>query len=193
MLQTKVAQFSELYTICKSLTDIYCDENDHLIKAKSVKRFLSKSQHLENHTQTIRANVSRYDGKIKIEENGYRSIVKVVDILISQCVEKGQRIVSKVANINLVREYLKTWTNTLHSMNELVEIAVEIMEESSNDMLYPNEPNCQKPKMVELSKRLLDLDVTPFYGDLLGFHLKGDCSHMGRVLHIAMAYYSDFF
>jgi len=41
-------------------------------------------------------------------------------------------------------------------------------------------------------KKLLDLDVTPFYGELLAFHLKVDCSQMGRILSIALASMSDF-
>eukprot|EP00090_Calanus_glacialis_P017065 TRINITY_DN26667_c0_g1_i1.p1 TRINITY_DN26667_c0_g1~~TRINITY_DN26667_c0_g1_i1.p1 ORF type:complete len:514 (-),score=74.73 TRINITY_DN26667_c0_g1_i1:202-1596(-) len=72
-------------------------------------------------------------------------------------------------------------------------MAVEIMELGSNGMLYPDKPDCKNEKVAELSKRLLNLDVTPFYGELMGFHLNGDCSQMGRILNIAMASYSDFY
>jgi hormone-sensitive lipase len=193
MLVTNENHFGELYIICRKLKDIYCDENDHLIKSNHVKSFKLKIVNIDKHVKTLSENVLRYDGKTKIEANGYRSIVNVTELLISRCVKNGQQIVSKVSKIKQVKEYLKSWNSTLKAIKDLLEMGVEIMELGKNGMLYPDKPDCQNEKVADLSKRLLNLDVTPFYGDLTGFHLIGDCSQMARILNIAMASYSDLY
>ena len=193
MLETDNCYFGELYIVCQKLRDIYCDENDHLINRKDVKQFKIRILNVDKNTKHLHLNASRFDGKIHKELNGYRSLIRVTELLVNRCVKTGQQIVSKVSNVKLVKEYLKAWISPLNVISKLLELAVEIMELASDDMLYPDKPNCQSPKVVELSKKLIDLDVTPFYGELLGFHLKGDCSQMGRVLNVALASMSDFF
>ena len=172
---------------------MYCDEKGHFMKPKSFNNFKLSLLYVEMHTKTLQDNVSRYDGKTKVAANGYRSIVKVTEQLINQCVETGDKIVFKVSNINLVKEYLKTWTKALGIMKDILEMTMDIMELSYNDQLFPEKPNCQTTNVMKLSERLMNLDVSPFYGDLSAFHLKGDCSQLGRLLTIAMAAYSDFF
>jgi len=193
MYHTDNCYFGELYRVCQNLRHIYCDEKDQLIKRININAFKVRVLNIDKNTRTLAANAPRFDGKINKEVNGYRSVVKVTEELIARCAKKGEKIVSDMSNANHVKEYLKAWTSPLNTIDQLLEIAVEIMLLARDGMLYPDNPDCQTEKVKELNRKLLNLDVTSFYGELLGFHLKGDCSTMGRLMNIGMAYYADFF
>ena len=109
------------------------------------------------------------------------------------CLEEGQEITTRIKNLNTFKNYLKYWRAPLNAIDNILELTVEIMELAENNMLYPDNPNTKTEKVVRLSKKMIDLDVTPFYGELIGFHLKGDCSRMARLMNNALVYYSNFF
>ena len=175
------------------MREIYCDERDHLIKRKEVNAFKLRILNIDGNTRTLLENVSRFDGKTNLKVNGYRSIVRVTMLMIDLCLEEGQEIVTRIKNLNTFKTYLNYWTAPLNAIDNLLKLTVDIMELAENNLLYPDNPNAKTERVVELSKKLIDLDITPFYGEFIGFHLKGDCSKMGRLLNIALAYYSNFF
>ena len=76
--------------------------------------------------------------------------------------------------------------------------------------LFPANADCKSEKIVELSKKIMEVDATPFYGDIqskkklnrvsyfflfLGdiqsFHLKGDCRMFTKFLHYAIIFYGE--
>ena len=65
------------------------------------------------------------------------------------------------------------------------------LEPSSN--LFPAKPDCTKDQIQALSRQMLSLDVTPFYGEIQAFHLSGDCGYFTRMLHNLMIFYCDHY
>ena len=45
---------------------------------------------------------------------------------------------------------------------------------------------------MEISRRVINLDVSPFYGDIQSFHLKGDIKMFTAMLHKAMLFYYGY-
>ena len=63
------------------------------------------------------------------------------------------------------------------------------LEPSAN--LFPAKPDCTKEQIQALSRQMLSLDVSPFYGEIQAFHLAGDCGYFTRMLHSLMIFYCD--
>ena len=63
------------------------------------------------------------------------------------------------------------------------------LEPSAN--LFPARPDCTREQVQSLSRQMLDMDVSPFYGEIQAFHLTGDCGTFTRMLHNLMIFYCD--
>lgn len=90
-----------------------------------------------------------------------------------------------------VKEDLQTWIKVSERMTSITDMAVEMMDQY--DTLYPDKPDCQEPEIFKISQKVLNMDVTPFYGSALAFHLRGDSRRMMLPLAISMASYSDIY
>ena len=182
--------YSYLILITQFIKDLYC-ENDRLVKTKTATELYTKCLSLATNIAYVECNAAKYDNSVQIETNGYRFYVKVTDQLVSLCVARGQETVSSVSNVNHVKTYLYTWTAALDAMDKLVKVSLEIMQ-LDTEKLFPDLPNSKASKVQEISEKLLHFDNTAFYGELVGFHLKGDIQRILKPLLIAMAFFSEF-
>ena len=73
--------FGEIYQEIRSMRRIYCDEKDHLIRKNYVDSFKVLLLELEQEAVYLQSNCSRFDGKTNIKANGYRSILKVTEVI----------------------------------------------------------------------------------------------------------------
>ena len=90
-----------------------------------------------------------------------------------------------------VLEDIRTWVTVLERLLDVLDVAVEIT--GSQDSLFPESPNCKSPEIMKLTKKMEDIDITPFYGSALGFQFRGDSRRMMYPLAVSMASYSDIF
>ena len=185
--------FEEIYTICNDITENSC-EDDPLLES-DVESMVSKFKMLQVLTNKISVEISQYDSKTGTKANGYRSLIRVVGTLVRHCIELYETIKHQISTLGYVgsdvREDLLTWSSVVERLINILELAVEI--KSSTDQLYPDKPDCQSAQVYRLSQKVKDMDVTPFYGSALGFHLRGDSRRMMHPLAISMASYSDIY
>jgi len=186
-------KFAEVYNICKDVIDNSCDDDPLLESA--VETMVTTFKTLEKLTNIIGKNVADYDSKTGTKANGYRSLITVVRALVIHCVEMFETIKQDLSTFGCVsskvRGDLHTLSSVLERLIEIVELAVEIKD--SHDQLYPDEPDCQAAHVRRLTQKVKDMDVTPFYGSALGFHMRGDSRGMMHDLAICMASYSDIY
>ena len=185
--------FAEVYTICKDITENFCDD-DPLLES-DVESMVTGFKMLETLTNKISTNIAQYDSKTGTKANGFRSLIRVVSTMVRHCIEVYETIKHQVSTLGYVgsevREDLLTWSAVLERIIDILELAVEIKE--SNPQLYPDKPDCQSAHVNRLTQKVKDMDVTPFYGSALGFHLRGDSRRMMHPLAISMASYSDIY
>ena len=178
--------FEEIYAICNDITENSC-EDDPLLES-DVESMVSKFQMLQVLTNKISVEISQYDSKTGTKANGYRSLIRVVGTLVRHCIELYETIKHQISTLGYVgsdvREDLLTWSSVVERLINILELAVEI--KSSTDQLYPDKPDCQSAQVYRLSQKE-DMDVTPFYGSALGFHLGGDSRRMMHPLATSMA------
>ena len=58
-------------------------------------------------------------------------------------------------------------------------------------VLFPAKPDCRSEEIMEISQKIINIDVSCFYGELQSFHLRGDCAFFTRCLHSFMLFYCD--
>jgi len=186
--------FVEVFTICKDVIGSSC-ANDHLLESV-VETMVSRFKTLETLTNNINKNIACYDSKTGTKANGFRSLITVVGALVIHCVEMFKTIRHDLSIFGRlsrkVRGDLKTLSTVLERIIEVLELAVEI-KDSSHDQLYPDKPDCQAADVTRWTQKVKNLDVTPFYGSALGFHMRGDIRGMMHDLAICMASYSDIY
>ena len=168
--------FGEMYKDIQSMRRIYCDGNDHLIRKNYVDSFKVLLLDLEQEAVYLRSNCSRFDGKTNMKANGYRSALKVTEKWISECFQEGHEIVSRIKDIRTLKRYLKHWIHVLLGLLSLLKISRTMIVPSYNERHFPDipeSPDVTSKEIRKLIEKLLQLDTTPFYGDLSSCHLMG--------------------
>ena len=185
--------FTEVYTICKAITENFCDDNPLL--ESDMESMMTGFMMLEALTIKISMNVAQYDSKTGTKANGFRSLLRIVRTMARHCIEVFETIKHQVSTLGYVssgaREDFLTWSAVLKRMINILELALELKE--SNDQLYPDNPDAQSAYAFRLTQRVKNMDVTPFYGSALGFHFRGDSRRIMLPLAISMASYSDIY
>ena len=185
--------FVEVYTICKDIIGNSCN-GDPLLQS-AVETMVTRFKMLLIMTDKINKNVAHYDSKTGVKANGFRSLVKIVGILAGHCVKVYKTIKHQVTTLGNVSsevgEDLHTWSTVLEKIIEIMELAVEIKD--SHDKLYPDKLDYQAAHVLRMTQKVKNMDVTPFYGSALGFHMQGDSRGMMHDLAICMASYSDIY
>ena len=123
------------------------------------------------------------------EYNGYKTLASVSHSLVATATERGQSIVAGVANLNTVKHFLSTWTERFSRMTDILEIAGGIRDLNTEHSLFPQLPDSSDSKVMDISRRIINLDVSPFYGEIQSFYLQEDINSFTSVLHKAMVFY----
>jgi len=185
-------QYDDLYSL--SSVVVTAGEDDTPLTG-DLETLVTRFKVMQETTNKISCNVHKYDSKTGAKANGFRSLLRVTATLVRHSVDLLETMRHQQGTLGYVsaevKQDLNTWMKVAERMNDLMMIAAEMMETS--DRLYPEKPNCLEPKVAEMSQKVLHLDVTPFYGSALGFHLRGDSRRMMLPLAISMASYSDIY
>ena len=74
-------------------------------------------------------------------------------------------------------------------MTDILNIGAGIRDLNTEHTLFPHLPDSSEAKVMEISRRIINLDVSPFYGEIQSFYLKEDINIFTAVLHKAMVFY----
>ena len=186
--------FEDIYCLSKDIKESCLELVDQSLET-DLEPLVNHVRVLQKLVGKIKINIECYDSKTGTKANGYRSLTRVVGTLVLHCSEILETVKHQQSTLGYVAAEVKddvgTWISVLERMIDVLELAVEL--KSFNDKLYPDKPNSSSSDVVQLSKKALDLDLTPFYGSALGFHLRGDSRRMMHPLAISMASYSDIY
>jgi len=172
------------------INDIYC-EKDFLIHGEKVQVLLLKYQQLNLVRKSVASQSGSYVTALHSDYNGYKSLENICKQLVEIATSKAGEIVRKVANVNEVNKYVSFWTKAFDSLNQIMEMASDLVLFNPENCLFPANADCKSEKIVELSKKIMEVDATPFYGDIQSFHLKGDCRMFTKFLHYAIIFYGE--
>ena len=186
--------FEEIFTLYKDIKTNFLDDRDEIDKV-DLEPMLSHFRTLQSLIETLKENIETYDSKTGTKANGYRSIIRVVATLVRHCSEVLETYRHQLSTLgyasNELKEDVSTWISVLERMIDILNLTVEL--KSFNEKLYPDSPNSRAQAVQDLSAKAINLDLTPFYGSALGFHLRGDSRRMMHPLAISMASYSDVY
>ena len=172
------------------ISNIYC-EDDFLIQNKCVDALLSRYEKMMIARDDIDNKVDRIVYSLRNEHNGYRSLLTVTDKLVDLANIKAKNILMKVSNVSTVNKFLSFWTKTFQTMAKILTMALEIYALNNGTTLFPAKPDCKSEEILKISKDLIDVDISSFYGDIQAFHLDGDCGHFTKLLHKLLIFYED--
>ena len=185
--------FEEVYSLHKDIHES-CIGIDSKLQA-DLEPLVKNFQALQKITVSLKIDIDSYDSKTGTKANGYRSLIRVVGTVVRHCVDLLETVKHQLSTLNYasteVREDLDTWVPVIERLIEILQVAQEI--KSVNSDLYPEYPDSQSAFVVETSKKALQMDLTPFYGNALAFHLRGDSRKMMHPMAIFMASYSDIY
>ena len=185
--------FEEIYSLYRDINQ-NCIQNGSKIQT-DLEPLVENFRTLQKLTNSLKKNVETYDSKTGTKANGYRSLIRVVGTLVRHCVEVLETVKHQLSTLGYVSEEARgdvaIWISVIERLIEILKVAEEI--KSVNTHLYPEQPNSQSAFVVETSMKALEMDLTPFYGNALGFHLRGDSRRMMHPLAISMASYSDIY
>ena len=186
--------FDDIYCLSKDIKENCLEDLDEVLETE-LEPLVNHVRALQKLISKIKINIESYDSKTGTKANGYRSLTRVVGTLVLHCSEILETVKHQQSTLGYVasevKDDIKTWILVLERMIDVLELAVEI--KSFNDKLYPDKPDSAAAEVIQLSKKAMDLDLTPFYGSALGFHLRGDSRRMMHPLAISMASYSDIY
>ena len=174
--------------LLSDLTDIYC-ENDFLLDSKAVAVLSYKYQELSRAVTILEGYGGEYEESVACDYNGYKTLASVSHSLVAAATQRGQSIVAGVGNLNTVKLFLSAWTERFSRMTDILDIAAGIRDLNTHHSLFPQLPNSSQSKVMEISRRIINLDVSPFYGEIQSFYLKEDINIFTSVLHKAMVFY----
>ena len=185
--------FEEVYSLHKDINE-NCLENDIKLQTE-LEPLVRNFQALQKITISLKINIESYDSKTGTKANGYRSLIRVVGTVVRHCVDLLETIKHQLSTLGYASteasEDLATWVSVVERLIEILQVAEEIKRVNSD--LYPEHPDSQSAFVVETSKKALQMDLTPFYGSALAFHLRGDSRKMMHPMAISMASYSDIY
>ena len=72
-------------------------------------------------------------------------------------------------------------------------VSLDLHKLSPAGSLFPKLPDSSTSNMLEISRRIINLDVSPFYGEIQSFHLNGDIKIFTGMLHKAMVFYYFYY
>ena len=185
--------FEEIYILSKDINE-NCRQNDPKLKT-DLEPLIENFQALQKLTDSLKIDVERYDSKTGTKANGYRSLIRVVGTLVRHCVEVLETVKHQLSTLGYasaeVRDDVSTWVSVIQRLIDILQVAEEI--KTASNELYPEKPDSQSTFVMETSVKALQMDLTPFYGSALGFHLRGDSRRMMHPLAISSASYSDIY
>ena len=174
--------------LLSDLTDLYC-ERDFLLDRKAVAVLSYKYQDLTRAVDLLEGYGAEYEESVACDYNGYKTLASVSLSLVAAATERGQDIVRGVGNLNTVKLFLSAWTERFSRMTDILDIAAGIRELNTQQSLFPQLPDSSDSKVMEISRRIINLDVSPFYGEIQSFYLQEDINIFTSVLHKAMVFY----
>ena len=174
--------------LLSDLRDVYC-ENDFLLDSKAVLVLSSRYQELTGAVTLLDGFGAEYGETVGCDYNGYKTLVSVTNTLIADATERGQSVVAGVANLKTVKHFLSAWSERFSRMTDILDIAAGIRDLNTDQTLFPQLPDSSHSKVMEISRRIITLDVSPFYGEIQSFYLKEDINIFTSVLHKAMVFY----
>ena len=75
---------------------------------------------------------------------------------------------------------------------EILTFSSDIRKLNTGWSLFPDNPDSTSAEAMEISRRVINLDPSPFYGEIQSFHLKGDIKIFTAMLHKAMLFYYGY-
>ena len=200
----------ELLDQLNKIKRLYC-ENDFLIPSSSVHSLVFRYQEMMLVSKRLQASTGHLTSVLKCQDNGFTSLETVKTKLVDISIIKARNIISKVANVSTVNKFLTFWTKSFSTMTTILETALQVFninpqvtllimlqeserktkKNSVQGVLFPAKPDCRSEEIMEISKKIINIDVSCFYGELQSFHLRGDCAFFTRCLHSLMLFYCD--
>ena len=174
--------------LLSDLEDLYC-ENNFLLDSEAVAVLSYKYQDLTRAVTILEGYGAEYCETVACHYNGYKTLASVSNSLVAAATQRGQSIVAGVGNLNTVKLFLSAWTERFSRMTDILEIAAAIRDLNTQHSLFPQLPDSSHSKVMEISRRIINLDVSPFYGEIQSFYLKEDINTFTSVVHKAMVFY----
>ena len=174
--------------LMSDLQEVYC-ENDFLLDRKAVSLLSHKYQELQRGVTILAGYGEEYQERTVCEYNGYKSLASVSRCLVVVATERGQAILRQVGNLNTVKLYLSAWIERFSRMTDILNIAAGIRDLNTGQTLFPQLPDSSDSKVMDISRRIINLDVAPFYGEIQSFYLKEDIKIFTSVMHKAMIFF----
>ena len=174
--------------LMSDLKDFYC-ENDFLLDSKAVLLLSHNYQELQRAVTILDGYGDQYQEKTVCEYNGYKTLAAVSHCLISAATERGQEILAQVGNLNTVKHFVSSWTERFSRMTDILNIAAGIGDLNTEHTLFPQLPDSSDSKVMDISRRIINLDVSPFYGEIQSFYLKEDIKIFTAAMHKAMIFF----
>ena len=186
--------FDDIYTLSKDIKENCLDESNEPLDA-DLESMVANFRVMQKYVADLKIGIEAYDSKTGTKANGYRSIIRVVATLVRHSTDILETVKHQQSTLGYVApevlEDIKTWLNVTERLIDILGLVSQIR--ANNSQLYPDFPDSQSQEVAELSSKALKLDLTPFYGSALGFHLRGDSRRMMHPLAISMASYSDIY
>jgi len=180
----------ELLDHLNKIKRLYC-ENDFLIPSSSVHSLVFRYQEMMLVSERLQASTDHLTSVLKCQDNGFTSLETVKTKLVDISIIKARNIISKVANVSTVNKFLTFWTKSFSTMTTILETALQVFNINPQGVLFPAKPDCRSEEIMEISQKIINIDVSCFYGELQSFHLRGDCAFFTRCLHSFMLFYCD--
>ena len=120
---------------------------------------------------------------------GYTSLSLLAGKLLDRCRACVATAVARVERVPTVRAAVKRWTAALASLASLLQLAIDISQLSPPGALFPSNERvffCDETHTRAIQRRQLAVDSAPFYGELAGFQLAGDCARGIPSLHLLL-------
>ena len=190
--------FDDIYSMSKDIKENRQDEsitwaNSWSSLEADLDKMLDNFRVIQNFTITIKTNIESFDSRTGTKANGYRSIIRVVATLVRHCVDVLETVKHQQSTLGYVtsevQEDIGTWLEVTGRMIEILELVVHV-KSANPERLYPERPDSKSEEVLVLSNKALSIDLAPFYGSALAFHLRGDSRRMMHPLAISMASYS---
>ena len=186
--------FDDIYTLSRDIKENCLDESNEPLDA-DLESMVANFRVMQKYVADLKIGIEAYDSKTGTKANGYRSIIRVVATLVRHSADILETVKHQQSTLGYVApevlEDIRTWLEVTERLIDILSLVAQIR--ANNSQLYPDFPDSQSQEVAELSSKALKLDLTPFYGSALGFHLRGDSRRMMHPLAISMASYSDIY
>ena len=122
LAETPNSPSDKFLQILSDVEKVYC-EDDFLLETKTVAMLGFRYSELNRAVAALEEDIGKYCESSGCQYNGYGTLAAVSRSLIQIAEEKGESILSRVANLSQVKLFIKGWSEKFARMTDILNIA----------------------------------------------------------------------